>query len=262
MKVGFIGCGNMGSALASAAAKRASAVYLYDKRSEAARALAARVGGMVTDCELTLCKAVDVIFLAVKPSVLPEVLNKLGNEGVPDGKLIVSMAAGVTIKKIEEALPHAQIIRIMPNTPVAVGAGMILWCKNEAVTAEACNVFMKITSYAGELMEIDEGLIDAATAVSGCGPAFVYGFIDAMAKGGESAGLTLSDARRLAAITAIGAARMLLESDKEPSELIAAVCSPGGSTIEGVNTLREGGLEKLVSDAVSASYRRTVELGK
>ncbi len=262
MKIGFIGCGNMGSAIARATAQCGAELCLYDKRAEAASRLALLYDGMTVKDEDEACRISDVVFLAVKPNVLPDVLSNLSKTGAADGKLVVSMAAGVTIEKIESYLPTSQVIRIMPNTPVAVGSGMILWCKGSRVSSEACEIFTKILATAGELMEIDEALIDAATAVSGCGPAFAYAFIDAMAEGGVRAGLDTVTARRLAASTVIGAARMICETKEEPSALIDAVCSPGGSTIEGVKVLREGGLSELVADAVSASYRRTTELGK
>ena len=264
MKVGFIGTGNMGSALARAVRRTSYAeVLLYDKSEDKAQVLASDIGAVATDLA-TLAKEANIIFLGVKPNILPFVLRDLAPffRGRPDLTLI-SMAAGVAISKIEEALGFkAPIIRIMPNTPVAYGRGMILYSASENVAPPALSQFEKILECAGTLDRINETQIDAGSAISGCGPAFAYMFLEALADGGVAAGLPRDKALLYAAHMLEGAAVTALESGEHPGALKDAVCSPGGSTIEGVVTLEEGGFRGTVSDAVIAAYEKTVALGK
>lgn len=254
----------MGGALARATAGAGHDVLIFDKNSALAEATAGELGGAVYSDSRALAADADVIFLGVKPNIVPEVLDELC-EALRGRKdcLLVSMAAGVTLASIESRLGFPfPIIRIMPNTPVAVGEGMILWCKSDSVTDELAKGFTDAMSKAGRLSRLDEAKIDAGTAVSGCGPAFVYMFIDALASGGETCGLTREEALAYACQTVIGAAEMTLASDRTPTELRDAVCSPGGSTIEGVKTLLGKDFATIVESAVEASYKRTQELGK
>lgn len=259
MKIGFIGAGNMGSALAKAAAGE-NEVFLYDKDSEKAAAVAKKIGGSYAD-GADIAKSCDYIFLAVKPNIIPEVARELA-ELIHGGAVLVSMAAGVTLSSLESYFPGLPIIRIMPNTPCAVGMGMILWCANSGVSETSAQGFLDAMYDAGDFLRIDEKKIDAGTAVSGCGPAFVYMFIDAMIKGGIEAGLSPREARTLATRTVAGAAEMVEETESTPEELRIAVCSPGGSTIEGVKSLMGADFENIVKSAVGASFKRTQELGK
>ena len=239
-------------------------VLIFDKNSALAETVAAELGGVnCADCG-ELAHACDVIFLGVKPNIVPTVLEQL-RENIKNRRdcLLVSMAAGVTVASIEATLGFPfPIVRIMPNTPVAVGEGMILWCASAAVTEELAAGFTAAMSCAGVLARLDEEKIDAGTAVSGCGPAFVYMFIDALTMGGEACGLSREESLTYACQTVIGAAKMTLASDKTPTELRDAVCSPGGSTIEGVKTLLGKDFSSVVESAVLASYKRTRELGK
>jgi len=262
MKIGFIGAGNMGSALANAAAHGAkdTEVYLYDKDTEKAKAFAARIGGSYAELPL-LCGECDLVFIGVKPNVVADVAEQIRGK-IKEGATLVSMAAGMCISRLLELFGDMPIIRIMPNTPVGIGKGVILWAKNGKVTDGDAERFLVGMSAAGSFFELEEGLMDAGTAVSGCGPAFVYTFIDAMARGGEAAGLDYAEALLLAARTAEGAARMIIEDSRSPKELTRAVCSPGGSTIEGVRSLERDGVEERIANAVIASFNRTRELGK
>ena len=149
----------------------------------------------------------------------------------------------------------------MPNTPVSVGKGVILYCSN-GVKNEVVNDFVSDMQYSGKLYAIDENLIDAGCSVSGCGPAFMYTFASAVAKGGAECGLDKQQAIEFAAATMAGAAEMLLTSSKTPDELTNAVCSKGGSTIEGVNVLKNSEFENIVVDCIKAAYKRNKELGK
>ena len=263
-KIGFIGCGNMGKALANAAAKTDNEIYLSDYSEEKLESAVKELNAVKSNNGeiATLC---DVIFLGVKPQVLSDALEPLKElfKSRPSRFVIVSMAAGIPIASLEEMTGGKYpIIRIMPNTPAAVGNGMILYCKNDLATDEDINVFLNAMQYAGLCDYIEESLFDAATAVSGCGPAFCYMFVEALAKGGVKAGLPESTALRLAAQTLIGSGAMVKETGIDPETLKINVCSPGGSTIEGVKSLDSDNLSEIVIKAVTASYNRTKELGK
>ncbi len=263
MKIGFIGAGNMGSALAAAAAKCPDCeLYIYDIDKEKQQSVADRLSASIAD-SATIAGVCDFIFLAVKPKFVSSVISELRDTlNARSGFTIVSMAAGVRISSIETAFgAPCPIIRIMPNTPVAVGKGVVLTVPNANVSQKALDEFKRFMAHSGDVELTDESLIDAGTALSGCSPAFVYMFIDALANGAETAGLDRDTARKNAAKTLIGAAELLLASGKEPEELRDAVCSPGGSTIEGVKVLQKGDLCGLVESAVAASFKRTKELG-
>ncbi len=261
MKYGFIGCGNMGGAIARALAKSTKNILLADLSDHRIH-LAQELGCQYGSNE-EVAKNCDRIFLAVKPHLLSSVLNSIGAALSEKKPLLISMAAGIQIKKIEAMLPAPlPIIRIMPNTPVAVGKGMILYCANELVTEEMLRSFLADMVNAGRLDQIDEKLIDAASAVSGCGPAYMYMFMEAMADGAVSCGLPRAKAMEYAAATMAGAAEMVLQTGAHPGALKDAVCSPGGSTIEGVRVLEENGVRGAIMDCVTAAYEKTVDLGK
>lgn len=259
MKIGFIGAGNMGSALATAA--KDSELFIYDKDAKKAEALASALGAKCAEAK-DIAKNCDFIFLGVKPNVIPAAVAEI-KDYIGKGSTVVSMAAGVSIDTIEKHFGKSvPIIRIMPNTPVSVNAGMILWCANALVSGETANAFLSAMENAGVFDNIDESKIDAASAVSGCGPAFVYMFIEALADGGVQCGLTREAAQKYAEVTLMGAAKLALESGKHPGALKDAVCSPGGSTIAGVHALEDGAFRATAADAVLAAYERTLELGK
>lgn len=173
------------------------------------------------------------------------------------------MAAGLDTKKISDMFScQIKLIRIMPNTPVSVSKGMILYTTTSLVTKADTSLFLDIMKEAGVLDAIDEKLIDAASAVSGCGPAFVYMFIEAMADGGVASGLPRDKATLYATQTLLGSAELLKATNKHPGELKDAVCSPGGSTIEGVKTLENGAFRGTVINSIVSAYKKTKELGK
>lgn len=264
MKIGFIGAGNMGGALARAVVLSGAEVFIYDKDEGKSLLLAKAIGAeCISPCDMVeIC---DAVFLGVKPNIIPAIAEEIG-EAVKKRAgscLIISMAAGVKISDFEASLGNkTPIIRIMPNTPVAYGAGMVLWSKNSAVTEKVAEDFLSAMSKAGRLDLIPESLIDAGTAISGCGPAFAYMFVDALTKGGVAAGLSEDKAKLYACEMLKGAAITALNSEKSAAVLREEVCSPGGSTIEGVKVLWDGGFEKTVSGAVEASFNKTVLLGK
>jgi len=263
-KYGFIGCGNMGGALARAVAKAVppSEIALSSISGEA-RSLAAALGATdITNAEIaTECK---YIFLAVKPQNMADMLSGISQVMASrrDRFVIVSMAAGISVATVC-ALAGGQypMIRIMPNTPASIGKGMILYAANDKVLPEELDEFKKIMSSAGKIDPLPEGLIDAASAVSGCGPAFAFMFIEAMADGGVECGIPRDKAQLYAAQTLLGSASLLIESGAHPGSLKDAVCSPGGSTIEGVHALEKGAFRASVMSAVTEAYKKSRELG-
>ncbi len=260
---GFIGAGNMGGALAAAACKSANPaqVIVADRDTDKAKTLATTCGCAVGDNEAVVQNS-RFVFLGVKPQMLSDVAAEL-KPLLTDRAVIVSMLAGVTTERLANELGERPIIRIMPNTPVAIGEGMILYTANATVSEADKAAFVQLLSAAGQLDEIPEALIDAGCAVSGCGPAFVYLFIEALADAGMACGLSRETALQYAAQTVCGAGRMAVVDDRHPAALREAVCSPGGSTIEGVRVLEQDtALRSLVAKAVKASFERTKELGK
>lgn len=261
-KIGFIGCGNMGSAIAKAISKTEGfELFLADYDNNKAEALADEIKATAADNAFVFSKC-DYIFLAVKPNVIKSVLED-AKEYLSlrtDTPVLISIAAGVSINQIKEIYDKCPIIRVMPNTPVSVGEGMVLYCNCGA--SYYIDEFKQFMQYSGLLYEIPEKLIDAASAVSGCGPAFAYMFCEALADGGVAAGLPRDMAMLFAAQMLKGSAEMLLKSGEHPGRLKDNVCSPGGSTIEGVLTLEEGSFRGAVSDAVLSAYYKTMELGK
>lgn len=262
---GFIGCGNMGGALANAASKKLGGgeLLLANKTHAKAEKLAANIGGeAVTNA--VIAKQADYIWLGVKPQMMADMLADIAPilAERTDRFVLVSMAAGLTIARIREMAGGTYpVIRIMPNTPAAIGQGMILYT-SDGVTEEELAAYLDVMSAAGRFDQLPEHLIDAGSAVSGCGPAFVYPFIEALADGGVLCGLPRAKAQEYAAQTLIGAAMLVLESGQHPGALKDAVCSPGGSTIAGVRKLEEGGFRATAMNAVIAACEKTKDLGK
>ena len=201
------------------------------------------------------------LMLGVKPQVLPSLIDEI-REFVSQETILVTMAAGIKMATLEQQLnkQDIKVIRIMPNTPVAIGEGVVLASKNANVSDDEFNKFIEDFKDAGMIVPVDENLIDAGSVVMGCGPAYIYMYIDALAKAGESLGLDYDLAAKLAKATTIGSAKLSSVSDESLESLRIKVCSPGGSTIEGVHVLEDQNLDKLVLDALTAAYKRTKEL--
>ncbi|MBE7002003.1 MAG: pyrroline-5-carboxylate reductase [Ruminococcaceae bacterium] len=261
MKYGFIGCGNMGGSIAKALSNSTKDILLADPTEKAA-ILAQQLGCACADNE-TVVSTCDCVFLAVKPQVMADVLAPLRPCFEKSKPLVVSMAAGITVEKIESLIGTSlPVIRIMPNTPVAVGAGMILYCHNALVDEAMLEAFLKDAAPCGQWDLLEEALIDAAGVVSGCGPAYMYMFMDALADGAVACGVPKEKALMYAAATMIGAAKMVQNDGRTPVELKNAVCSPGGSTLAGVKVFDDNSFDKIVMDCVKAAYKRNQELGK
>lgn len=261
MKYGFIGCGNMGSALVRALSKMTDDIIICDRNSEKAEALSKECSVKSGTVEQVLNNS-ERLFLAIKPQGLDNFADENYDIIVKNKPLIISMLAGVTTDTVISKLGSDRVIRIMPNTPVGVGKGVVLYSLSEKVGEDIASDFLNDMKYAGTLAELDEDLIDAGCAVSGCGPAYMYMMIDAVSKGAEKCGLDKAESIRLAALTMIGSAEMVLKGEKTPDELKTDVCSPGGSTIEGVKVLEKGDFYNNVSQAIISAYNRNRELGK
>ena len=265
MRYGFIGCGNMGGAVARAVCRGVGPenVVLANRTPAKAEALAEALGCRAATNDV-VAQDCDVIFLSVKPQMMADMLAGIAPIlAKRSGRFVlVTMAAGLSMARVREMAGGAYpIIRIMPNTPVSLGAGMIQYCA-DGVSDDQMFAFLGAMAPAGRLDAIPENLIDAACCVSGCGPAWVYQFIEALADGGVAAGLPRAKAQEYAAQTLLGSARMVLESGSHPGVLKDAVCSPGGSTIQGVRVLEEHAFPGAVTDAVLAAYDKTKEMGK
>ena len=262
MKVGFIGAGNMGGALARAISKdKQTKVYIYDHNEEKSASLATETGAVKCELSLLLSKC-DFVFLGVKPNAVATVCEEI-RDRLKVGATVISMAAGVTLAQLDGfLLGKVPVIRIMPNTPVTYGFVLTAWCKNALVTDVAADEFERIMAYTGALDHIDEDKMEAFTAVAGCGPAYAYMFLDALAKAGENCGLDRGRALFYASKMLEGAAIMADRSPLPPKTLCENVCSPGGSTIEGVKVLEAEGFDATVQKAIVAAFNRTKELGK
>lgn len=263
---GFIGTGNMGGALASAAAKTLAAdkLLLSDSYAPVAQALAEKLGCKAVPVE-EVAQQADLIWLGVKPQVmagmLAEIAPILQKRTTPF--VLVSMAAGICISDLRRmAGGEYPVIRIMPNIPVKVGGGVILYDATENVPAETLDAFQSGMQEAGLVDRLPEKLIDAGSALSGCGPAFVSLFVEALADGAVACGLPRAKALAYAEQTLMGTAKYLLETGDHPGQLKDAVCSPGGSTIAGVRALELGGFRSAAAEAVVDAFEKTRELGK
>jgi len=258
---GFIGCGNMGGTLAAACARAIGGekVAVCDMDSAKTADFNAKFGCTVLSMQGIFEKC-SYVFLGLKPQVMQKAIEPAAAWLKPDCT-VVTMAAGLSIETVRSYLGGfaGKIIRIMPNIPARVGEGMILVCAGEEVSASDIEEFKTLLSTAGRFETVPEKLIDAGSAVSGCGPAYVYLFIEALADAGVECGLPRDKAQLLAAQTVLGAAKSVLEFGN-PASLKDAVCSPGGTTIAGVHALEDRGFRAAAMAAVCAAYKRTLEL--
>ncbi len=272
-KAAFIGVGNMGGALARAACRAIGPeqVVLANRTPAKGSALAAELGCTAAKSNADAVREAEYIFLGVKPQMMRALLNTLAPVladcyAAGEDKVLVSMAAGLRFDDMRPCLKGAgydvPLLRIMPNTCVAIGQGMTAISMEDWVDESVLEEVEKILSATGKVERLEEGLFDQFSAVAGCGPAFVYPYIEALADGGVMTGLPRRQALEYAAQMVLGAAAMVLDSGKHPGQLKDEVCSPGGSTIAGVAELERGGLRAAAINAVLAAYRRGAQLGK
>lgn len=260
MKIGFIGLGNMGSAILRAVAKSGQhQLFFSDNNAEKLAQLVEQYQGKASNNQEIAAEA-DVIFLGIKPHLVGAILSEVKHEIAQNpAALWISMAAGVSIDQLAEYVPADKLVRMMPNTPVAIGQGMTTFATK---TAENAEIFQQLMAQSGQVKQLPENLIDVATAIAGCGPAFVYEFIHAMTSTGVQNGLSVADAQLLASQTVLGSAQMVLESGQHPAHLRDQVTSPGGSTIAGVVAMTQAGFQAATMEAVNAALDKTRELGK
>jgi pyrroline-5-carboxylate reductase len=251
----------MGGAIAAAVAGQGRELLLCNSTPDKARALADKLGAQVGE-NPQAARECQLIFLGVKPQMMGGMLEHIAPvlAAREDRFVLVTMAAGLTCQRIREmAGGEYPVIRIMPNTPCAIGAGVVQVC-GLGVSEEEFQEFEALMAPAGLIDRVEEKLIDAASAVSGCGPAFAYLFMEALADGAVACGLPRDKALAYAAQMVAGSAEMVLRSGKHPGVLKDAVCSPGGSTIQGVRALEERGFRAAAMNAVIAAYEKTLEL--
>ena len=257
MKYGFIGCGNMGGAIAKAISTGCSDLAVSDRSGKA------KTLGLPYTSAAEIAANADRIFLAVKPQMMAGVLENLKPILQKKKPLLITMAAGLTMEKIDAMAGGGfPVIRIMPNTPTAIGMGVIQYCANALVPQEVLEDWLSDMAPCGLLDPLDETLIDAASALSGSGPAYMYVFLEALADGAVACGIPRAKAYEYAAMTMAGSAQMYLQTKQHPGALKDAVCSPAGSTIAGIRALEDGAFRAAAMNCVIATCNRNKELGK
>jgi pyrroline-5-carboxylate reductase len=255
VSIGFLGAGKMATALArgviNAGVVSAGDVIASDPIGTAREAFAHATGARVTERNSEVVAASDVVVIAVKPDQVVGLLEELSADWNTGRHLVVSIAAGVTLARMEAAGPAGlRVIRVMPNTPALVGASASAFAVGSSATRADAQTVQQFLGSVGIALEVKEKLLDAVTGVSGSGPAYGFLMIEALADGGVAAGLPRDIAQRLAAQTLLGAAKMVLETGQHPGALKDAVCSPGGTTIEAIHALEKGGVRAALIGAV------------
>ena len=261
-KIGFIGCGNMGGAILFGALESGvlpkESAYVYDINPEMMKKAEGWGVNLCSDDE-DVCAKSDIILLAVKPQNAAEALEMC--KKALDGKAMMSIVAGVTVERLQNMIDGTpRILRLLPNTPAMVFEGAFAVCSDNDFTEEELEIAKAIYSSIGIIEMVPEKLIDAACALNGGGPAFVAMFIEAMADGGVKQGLPRQTAYRLAAQTALGTAKMILETGMHPGQIKDMVTSPGGTTIEGCEALERGGMRGAVIDCINKAAEKSKKL--
>lgn len=262
-KMGFLGCGNMGSALVRSVCGQNiedTQLLIFDIDHVKTEALARETGAGVADTQTDLFAKSEVVVLAVKPNQMAASLK--GLEQTARNKLVISIAAGISLHHLAALLPLSRLIRVMPNTPAQLGVGVIAYSPDTNCSDADTTLFATLFKGAGRLFPVEEKLMDAVTGLSGSGPAYVFAAINALAEGGVREGIPKAMALPMAAQTFLGAARMVLESGEHPELLKDRVTSPGGTTAAGLARLEKGGLRSLLIEAVCAAAARSRELGQ
>jgi pyrroline-5-carboxylate reductase len=265
LRVGFLGAGRMASALArgwiAAGLTTAERVLASDPSAEAREAFAGGGPLRAVSANSEVVAHGDLLVLAVKPQSMKALLDEI-RPLLTERHLIVSIAAGVSLRQLADGIGARRLVRVMPNTPCLVGASASAYTPGEGATAEDTALVERLLKAVGVAFRVPENLLDAVTGLSGSGPAFVYLMIEALSDGGVRVGLPRDAATALAAQTVFGAAKMVLETGSHPGVLKDQVASPGGTTIAGLHALERGGVRGAIMDAVEAATRRAAELGK
>ncbi len=266
MKIGLIGCGRMGGALIEGAIGASittpEEVWLHSRSEESARALAKKTGAHVATSNSHVASECDLVILGVKPYQVTEILEEI-SDVLPGNCVLVSVAAGITLAKMEAACPEgSRIIRAMPNTPSLIGLGAAGMAAGAHATASDLVMGRQMLEAVGIVSEVAEADLDAVTGLSGSGPAYIYTLIDALIAQAQKEGLPASEALRLATQTVVGAARMVEQTDMTPRELVNQVTSPGGTTLAGLAALTEHGFESSIAAGVAAATERSREIAR
>jgi pyrroline-5-carboxylate reductase len=266
LKIGFLGAGKMATALAKGFVQAGfvspAQLTASDSSEPAAAAFARETGAKTTAFNPDVVRFAEVLILAVKPDQVGGVLAEV-REYVTEKHLLISIAAGVTLAKLEAGLgAGARVVRVMPNTPALVGASASAFAAGKSALVADSELAQKLLSSVGVAFPVKECLLDAVTGLSGSGPAYVYLFIESLSDGGVAAGLPRDVATKLAAQTVLGAAKMVLETGMHPGALKDMVTSPGGTTIEGLHELEKGKLRGTVMSAVRAAACKSRQLGQ
>ncbi|MEI6633594.1 MAG: pyrroline-5-carboxylate reductase [Chlamydiota bacterium] len=266
-KIGFVGGGNMAEAiirsLLDAGLCLASDIRVSDTRRERSAHLHGSFGVEAVEANGKCVAMSDIVILAIKPQNMGAVLDELSREGISPGRLVLSIAAGITTASIERALGgEAAVVRVMPNTPALIGEGMSIWARGSRVGERDAEYARCILGALGKEIEVGEELMNAATALSGSGPAYVFYLLEAMEKAGEELGFTAAQALAISTQTVIGAARLVETSAQHPDELRRKVTSPGGTTAAAIRVLDEKGVRKSFIAAIKAACARADELSK
>jgi pyrroline-5-carboxylate reductase len=265
-KIGFIGLGNMGNAILQGILGSnvvpGTQIYVYDHHLEKGQVLNQTYSVNNLDSARDVAREADIVFIAVKPNVIIDVLTDIQKE-LKKNTIVISIAAGVAIRAIAKCIGYEQkIVRVMPNTPALVNAAMCSITPNTEVTDGELTIVETLLNCIGKTEVVPEYLIDAVVGASGSSPAFVFMFIEALADGAVKGGLSRKQAYKFAAQAVFGSAKMLLETGKHPGELKDMVCSPAGTTIEGVQMLEAKGFRSAIIDAVEATIKKSQAMGK
>lgn len=264
-KIGFIGGGKMATAIMKGIINSnwcdAKNIFVSDKSEDALKILENEYGVQTTLNNIDVIKNSKIILFAVKPFVLRDVLNEI-KPYLTKEHIIFSIAAGISIKTMEEIVGEIPVVRIMPNTPALVNEGMSAICRGNFANVEHSKIALEIFKSVGKVVESDEKYIDIITAISGSGPAFYYYIIDEIAKAGEKLGLDYETCLKLSAQTAYGAAKMIMETDVNPEQLIINVTTPGGCTAVGNDVLKEKKISEILFDTIEKTAQKAYELGK
>ena len=261
-KIACIGTGAMGGAIMRAVCNKfdPNNITVSNRTLEKGKSFANDTGCRFADNNKDCIKDAKYIFIAVKPAFLSDLFTEIKND-IPSDAVVISMAAGVKIEKLE-SFAKARYVRIMPNVPAQIEKGMTALSCKDNITSEELSDITEILETAGKVEQVPEKLMDCVTGVSGSGPAFVFMFIEAMADAAVRCGMPRKQAYTYAAQTVMGSAALVLETGKHPGELKDSVTSPAGTTIEGVAALESNGMRNAVIEAVTASYNKSVSLGK
>lgn len=262
--IGFIGCGNMGSAIiegiVNSGLESPKDIIVGDINEKSLNTMKENIGVNITTNNLEVAKMADILFLSIKPNLYSLIIDQI-KDSIRDETVIVTIAAGKSIKSTQDSFKkNVKVIRTMPNTPALVSEGMAALCPSKEVSEEDLNYVVKIFESFGKAEIINEELFDAVTSVSGSSPAYVYMLIEAMGDAAVLDGMRIDQAYKFASQAVLGSAKMVLETGKHPAELRNMVCSPRGTTIEAVTTLEEKGFRNAVISAMKACTEKSIDM--